>query len=448
MKKQNKRQSLTWQFITLLILSGLFCTALFAAIHFPLQNYLLDKFNTPEFQKQATEKRIIEFQEYVERNRLSVSDQAELAEWVKKNPLLLMETYRSNVLVFTSFAPDNDSVFTNDAEVPYYEWMVYYIVEFADGEADVLLYNVDGYRYLTYATMFEILLCVLVFLCVFLYQSKKVVRYIQLLNQKILVMESGDLESVITVKGNNELTTLAQGLDSMREAFRAQQEREAQSFASNQALISEMSHDLRTPLTSLLLYTEILRYAKVQGEERMQEYLDKIDGKAQQIKLLSENILEYSLLAREIAPELEPPAPIEMVFEEALSETISELSRHGFLCQAAPFGEPVYISVRSQYIRRIMDNILSNILKYADKAQPITIQPVETDTEVGLTVANTVSQRKTVKSGTQIGIKSIYSLMEKMGGSCQVEHMRGNYQITLLFPMESKNRESQKCEWQ
>ena len=63
-------------------------------------------------------------------------------------------------------------------------------------------------------------------------------------------MESGDLDRAITVRGGNDLTALAECLDAMRVAFRAQQEREAQTYAANQALISEMSHDLRTPSTT------------------------------------------------------------------------------------------------------------------------------------------------------------------------------------------------------
>ena len=105
----------------------------------------------------------------------------------------------------------------------------------------------------------------------------------------------------------------------MRLAFRAQQEREAQTYAANQALISEMSHDLRTPLTTLLLYTEILRYGKYQGEEQLHAYLDRVDEKAQQIKQLAENILEYSLAAQNRPVELQEPLPAQEVLGEAFT---------------------------------------------------------------------------------------------------------------------------------
>lgn len=434
MKWFTKRRGLAWQFGVLLVTSGILSGIFFVVMHASIEEFLFQQVNSPEFQEKATEKRIAEFQEYVTIHQLSTSDGAEIARWVKKNPLLLMEIYRSNVLVFTSSAPENEAVILNDLEAPYYDWMTYYIVNFADGSADVLLYSDDGYRYSTFATFVEVILCSLMFLGIFLHGCQKTVRYIRLISKEILAMESGDLDSAITVKGNDELTTLAQGLDSMRQAFRAQQEREAQSFAANQALISEMSHDLRTPLTSLLIYTEILRYGKYQGQEQLLDYLAKIDGKAQQIKQLSENILEYSLQAKEAVPELEAPAPVEMVFEEPLSEMITELSRHGFLCHVEPFGEPVCIAVRGQYIRRIVDNILSNIQKYADKKQPVKIWPLETEQTVGLVFENTVSDGNLESGSTHIGVKSIGSLMEKMEGFCQIENLDGRYRIALNFP--------------
>lgn len=444
MKWFHKSRGLAWQFALLLIIAGIICAIFGVVTHIGIEEFIFEQVNSPSFQEQVTEKLITEFQKYVTAHQLSTSDGAELAQWVKKRPLLLMEIYRSNVLVFTSSAPENPDVTANNIEAPYYHWMSYYVVDFADGRADVLLYSDDGYRYSTLAVICEVVVCAFLFLGIFLHGCQRVVRYIQQISREILAMESGDLDNAITVKGSTELADLARGLDSMRQAFRAQQEREARSFASNQALISEMSHDLRTPLTSLMIYTEVLRYGKYQNQEQLLEYLDKIDGKAQQIRQLSESILEYSLLSKEKTPEMEAPAPIEMVFEEPLTEMIAELSRHGFLCHVEPFGEPVPIAVRGQYIRRIMDNINSNMQKYADVKKPVKIWPLETANTVGLNFENSFEKRESGKFGTRIGVKSIETLMDKMGGSCQIEDMNGKYRISLIFP--KAGRKNQRME--
>ena len=61
-------------------------------------------------------------------------------------------------------------------------------------------------------------------------------------------------------------------------------------------MITEMSHDLRTPLTSLLIYTEILGKEAVKDPQQLMEYVRKIEKKARQIKRLSDNIFEYALI--------------------------------------------------------------------------------------------------------------------------------------------------------
>ena len=92
-------------------------------------------------------------------------------------------------------------------------------------------------------------------------------------------MEGGDLDHPITIRGSDEITTLASCLDSMRVTLRQQQEEEAQAAAKVKNLITEMSHDLRTPLTTLLLYTEILQYHKYETPEQADSYLNKIDAR-------------------------------------------------------------------------------------------------------------------------------------------------------------------------
>ena len=142
-------------------------------------------------------------------------------------------------------------------------------------------------------------------------------------------MEGGDLEQSITLWGDHELTQLAKSLDAMRQAFKDQRERENAAFRANQTMITQMSHDLRTPLTILQIYTDILRFQKY-DPDRLEEYLEKIDNKACQIKQLAENIFEYSLISREQVVELDPPATVREVFHDSLSEMAAYLSQQGF----------------------------------------------------------------------------------------------------------------------
>lgn len=93
----------------------------------------------------------------------------------------------------------------------------------------------------------------------------------------------------------------------MRVTLRQQQEEEAQASAKVKNLITEMSHDLRTPLTTLLLYTEILRCRKYETSEQADNYLNKIDAKARQIKQLSDNLFEYALVTRDTVAVLDRP---------------------------------------------------------------------------------------------------------------------------------------------
>ena len=99
-----------------------------------------------------------------------------------------------------------------------------------------------------------------------------------------------------------------------------------------------MSHDLRTPLTTLLLYTEILRHRKYETTAQAEDYLTKIDTKARQLKQLSDNLFEYALVTRDTVAVLDPPARFSQIFEEPLTEMVGELQERGFAC-ARELGE-------------------------------------------------------------------------------------------------------------
>ena len=314
-------------------------------------------------------------------------------------------------------------------------WLPMYSLTFSDKETTAMFYynGVDAY----YGKGCEILLLVsfALFPLFFFLSSRKIIRYILLLSGEIQAMEGGDLDHAITIQGDDELALLATSLDGLRLTLRQQQAEEAQAAAKVKSLITEMSHDLRTPLTTLLLYTEILRHHKYETEAQQDEYLAKIDGKARQIKQLSDNLFEYALVTRDTVVQLDAPARFSQIFEEPLAEMVEMLQQRGFACALELGSEDVLLTVRAQYIRRILDNIGSNLIKYADPARPIEVRFLRQEGRAGLVFRNHVLPAPPAVESTKVGLTSIETMMEKMHADCKIEQENEQFTMTLLFPI-------------
>lgn len=204
---KHRASSLTAHFSLLLLLSSAAAALLFCCLRFGGGWLLEQYFDGSNFQQQYNERRMQNFQSYVVENDLATTDTAQITHWNKKYPLILMEIYRSNILRYTSAAPDE--VLDNETEAPYYAWVSYYEIPFADGTAEVVIYADDTYRFFTWLTVLSLGIALLVFLSVFLWGSRKLVQYICQLSVEIQAMEGGDLDVPITFRGNHELTRLA-----------------------------------------------------------------------------------------------------------------------------------------------------------------------------------------------------------------------------------------------
>ena len=432
-----QRHGITSQFIRLLMVAGLGCLLLFAVLRCALRFTLTAYADQSDFIQQETTRLVEEFQDFVTEEHLSSRDAHQITEWVQKHNFTLLELYRDHVLVYSSFAPKREIQGEQDQRVPFYDWQPYATIHFSDGDLEALLYSNTMRTYEMLGSSILLVLCLGLFLAVFLLGCRRIVRYICLLSDEIQAMACGDLDHNITVQGSDELTTLASCLDAMRLTLRQQHQQEAETSAKVKNLITQMSHDLRTPLTTLLLYTEIVRYHKYQDEGQLRDYLAKIDRKARQIKHLSDNLFEYALVTRDTAVTLDPPAPLSQIFEGPLAELVDQIQQHGFFCTLDLGDEDLSLTVYEPYMRRILDNITSNILKYADPAYPVSVTFVREEDDAGLAFANvTLSDTDSVES-TKVGLVSIQTMMEKMHADSRAESDGRRFCITLLFPVNS-----------
>ena len=439
-----EKHGLAKQFTRLIVLSGLASFLLLGFLQVVLNKGLRLYFDQPEVQTKASQYQVNKLQNYITENSLSSTDIKKLTDWTRSHRYNLLELYRDQKLIYSSYAPRHYYK-NNDPEAPeltdshqhgpFYDWSPVYTLNFSDGEITALLYY-NGFD-ACYSTGCDLLLiiCLASFPLFFLWGSRGIVKYIVQLSEEIQAMEGGDLDHPITIRGDDELTTLARCLDSMRVTLRQQQEEEAKASAKVKNLITEMSHDLRTPLTTLLLYTEIVRSRKYENDAQKDDYLNKIDTKARQLKQLSDNLFEYALVTRDTVVTLDPPAYFSRIFEEPLAEMVDTLQQRGFACALDLGSEDLMLTVKMQYIRRVFDNITSNAIKYADPGREISVTFRKEEKWVGLRFANHVLPGQHREESTQVGLTSIETMMEKMNAVCRVEQGTEQFAITLLFPI-------------
>lgn len=98
-------------------------------------------------------------------------------------------------------------------------------------------------------------------------------------------------------------------------------------------MITSLSHDLRTPLTSLLIYTEILRKSGCSDANTLKKCLDKIESKAHQMKEMADHILEYSMGRREGGPNMGHPRLFQTVSYDEISEMCAYPEQRGYQVQ-------------------------------------------------------------------------------------------------------------------
>ena len=200
---------------------------------------------------------------------------------------------------------------------------------------------------------------------------------------------------------------------------------------------AELSARVRALLRRYTVYRGKGEAGAAHSQAQLEEYLGKIDTKARQIKQLSDNLFEYALVTRDTVVALDGPASFSQIFEEPLAEFADQLDQRGFGCLLDLGEEDVRLQVYRPYIRRIFDNIASNIFKYADPAHPVLVSVVREGAKAGLAFANVPLPPDTGGAeSTKVGLISVQTMMEKMQAEVEVSQTARQYCITLLFPVK------------
>lgn len=430
----NKKDSIYFQLLRLLVTAAFAAVLVFFVLNQAGDHLIENFYYNSDYEERKNESYIRKLQQYIDQNSLSSRDADALKSWVQKQQIVSIRVYKDGMQVFDSVYPDQD-LWEEEIEANDYGWEVYYTVSFADGEARASITGMYAYQFYNYAMLAELVLSFVLFLILVLLGIRSKMAYILKLSDEIEILEGGSLDYKITVKGKDELAALAEGLDSMRLSFQDLIRQEAEIVQENQKIVTEMSHDLRTPVTSIMLYTEILKKGSFKSERQWMEYVEKIDRKARRMKQLTDHLFEYSLAAGEEEVQLEEPETCEALFYDLFSETCSYLEQQGFEVSFLVEWPQSRLRISTAHVMRIMDNLTSNIVKYADSSVPVVISAVEEGNMVGFLFENKVKKPEEETESNGIGIQSVKNMMTKMGGKCMAEQEEEQFRTVLLFPV-------------
>lgn len=429
----SRRNSIYTQLLRLLIVGAFAAVLLFSALDFAGEYLVSIYLEKTDYIEKKNLQYIHKLQKYVDQEGISTRDTEKLNDWVKKQQLLFIQIYKDEIQVFDSEYPEQE-IWEEEITAGNYSWENYYMVDFTDGTAEVSITGAYTYQLYNYMVIGELTLSFVFFLVFVLLGIRRKIAYIRKLSDEIELLEGGSLEYKITVKGKDELAALAEGLDSMRLSFGNLIRQEAEMVQENQRIVTEMSHDLRTPITSIMLYTEILKKGKYEKEEQLQEYLDKIEQQARRMKQLSDHLFEYSLTAGGKEIELEEAEQYEVLFYDLFSDTCNYLKKKGFQVVFHVKWVNCLLKISTDYVMRILDNVTSNIVKYADPSVPVEIFSVEEGRMAGFSFENKIRELEEKEESTEIGIQNMKNMMQKMGGKCIAEIKDERFRLTLLFP--------------
>jgi len=213
-----------------------------------------------------------------------------------------------------------------------------------------------------------------VFVLCFLLMSNRHIKYIKYIAGEVKLIAGGNLGQTLKIKGKDELAELCININTMSKELKNKFEYERELERTKSELITNVSHDLRTPLTPIIAYLDILKNEKFSTKEEEKEYLNSSYNLSIKLKKLIDELFEYTKLSsKEVVLEL-VDVDICPILNQIVGEYVPMLESKGLRVVSQIGNEELLVKVDVEKMVRVFDNIISNAEKYSIKPSEIIVK--------------------------------------------------------------------------
>ena len=299
------------------------------------------------------------------------------------------------------------------------------------------------------------------------YQVRKLLQPVDALTWAARRIESGDFTQPVDYPGKDEFSSVCAAFNQMQEHLLAEQERSAAYEQARTDLVAGISHDLRTPLTSVKGYIKGLRDGVAQTPERQRQYLDIAYNKACSMDVLLQRLFYFSKLETGNLPLFPEWTDLGEFVGRFQAEIQEELAQAGGQIKVTIGPGEHFISIDGEQMYRVLNNLKDNALRYA-RVSPlvltITIEHQGNQEHIcfsdnGKGVSEEAlphlfeqfwreDQARSAKNGegTGLGLYIVKYIIEAHGGTIQVKNNEGlAFDICLPNGTEGKHGQAADC---
>jgi signal transduction histidine kinase len=228
---------------------------------------------------------------------------------------------------------------------------------------------------------------IIIFLIIFFLLTYGRVKYINKLSKGVIEIAKGDFNYRVEIKGKDELSLLGKNINYMTEELKQSKEREKKIEKNKDRLIVSVSHDLRTPLTSIIGYIKLIKEnSKLDND--IKRYIDIIDNKADSLENLINDLFEYTkLIACDVKVE-----KINISLNEFMRQVVEGMmpicneNDLTILFQAPE--EELNVNVDPNKMVRVFENIITNAIRYSNKKSKICVKVSKYNNEAMVSIEN------------------------------------------------------------
>ena len=429
---------LTLKLLIMLLLAALAALALALLIILGGNHFVDTVYCSPARQADRIQSAITSFRAYVEEASVTSLDVEKIGVWNRQQPYVRLIVSGNGAVLNSDqwgaelVRADNGLVLRADTSG---SSSMVFPVNFRDGAYQVQVLESSEERLYLLLNWIAVTVGGLLFLTLVLLYNSHVTSAVTRLARQVRQVSQGDLSLEIIPTSRDEIGDLAEDVDAMRLSIIDKLQREEDAWKANTGLITAMSHDVRTPLTSLLGYLDLLAGGGNLSPEQQREYLEVCRRKAEKLRELTGELFSYFLVFGKPEPDMNLETfDAQALLDQLLGEHTAELMSQGYQVQFLGLDRPGEIQVDVQHLRRVFDNLFSNVRKYADPECPVTVTAVWVAGTLHVSITNALTRDAGGVESTKIGLQTCEKLLTSMGGSFQRHQSATSFTAEVTLP--------------